>query len=53
MIRELREAIDSFQKIDKRLTEMTRKWGEAHGVTEKDHEKAMEEILREGKAPYT
>jgi hypothetical protein len=50
---ELKQIGSFFEDLDLRLKAVLSKWGKEHGVTEEDHEKAMEEILREGKAPYT
>jgi hypothetical protein len=45
MILELQEAIDYFENLDTKLTEISDAWARSHNITSKDLERALERII--------
>ena len=45
MVLELQEAIDYFENLDTKLTEISDAWARRHNITSKDLERALERII--------
>ena|GEM_PF-6659474 len=45
MLLELQEAIDYFETLDAKLTEIADSWARRHGIPPEDMEKALERII--------